>query len=93
VRVKGKKDGINIYEVIGLQSALTPELSEELALSEQALQYYFSQDWEKANQLFSQLNQKYPSRKMYLLYLERIKEFKEHPLPPDWDGVYVHVEK
>jgi len=93
VQVKGKSKGISIYEVIDKQNNLTPELKNELVLYHKALNYYFEQQWELAFALIYQLHQIYPDKKLYLLYLDRIKEFKENPPPADWNGIYVHVTK
>ncbi len=93
VRVKGKKKGISIYEVICAQSSRTPELKNELDLHHKALGHYFRQQWDDALTLMQQLHQSYPDKKIYSLYIDRIKQFKEHPLPADWDGIYAHVTK
>jgi adenylate cyclase len=93
VRVKGKKQGIAIYEVICHEKEATPELQQELKVYHQALDFYFQQQWDNALTLLSTLKQRYPNKKIYSLYLERIEEFKSHPLPPDWDGIYVHTAK
>lgn len=93
VTVKGKTEGISIYEVICKREEATPELNQELALYHQALEDYFKQHWEEAFTLMQQLSEAHPEKKIYRLYLERINEFKNHPLPPDWDGIYAHVSK
>ena len=93
VRVKGKKLGVAIYEVVGLQTDVTKEMHEELARSETAINFYFKQDWDAAEKMFSELHQQNPQVKLYHLYIERIKEFRLNPPPADWDGVYVHTSK
>jgi adenylate cyclase len=93
VRVKGKKHGIEIYEVVCLKSELTPELEQELALYHQALAYYFEQRFDDALRLMQQLAQQHQDRHIYKLYIERINEFKTLSIPMDWDGVYVHESK
>lgn len=93
VRVKGKKTGVLIFEVIGLQSELTVELAQELEIYHHALDAYFEQRWDEAYAGMTQLNQLHPDQKIYQIYLERIIEFKEHPPPSDWDGVYSHKTK
>lgn len=93
VRVKGKKEGIAIYEVICLQTELTSELRQELELYHKGLDLYFSQQWDEAFVIMSELQQLHPNEKIYSIYLERIQEFKTHPLDPDWDGVYAHANK
>lgn len=93
VRVKGKKTGVSIYEVICLQTDLTPALSQELSSYQKALDYYFQQKWDDAFTLMTQLQQTYPDKKIYALYIKRINEFKQTVLPADWDGVYEHATK
>ena len=93
VKVKGKKTGVAIYEVVCKQSDVTPELTKELELYHNALNYYYEQNWENAGSLMQQLHQLYPDRKIYKVYMERIEEFKHRILPADWDGIYVHVTK
>lgn len=93
VRVKGKKLGVAIYEVIGFQTILTEALKHELELSQQALDFYFNQQWDEANRLFSDLHSAYPHVKLYQLYIDRIAQFKQNPPPADWDGVYEHTSK
>jgi adenylate cyclase len=93
VRVKGKQNAISLYELVCLETQITSELKEELALHHQALVFYFSQKWDEAEMLMQKLHSTYPHAKIYSIYLERIAEFKHHPLPDNWDGVYVHETK
>ncbi len=93
VRVKGKNNGVALYEVVCKQAELTDELRQELELSQAALNFYFAQQWEKAREVFEALNKKYPDVRLYSLYLERLVEFQKTPPANDWDGVYTHVKK
>ncbi len=93
VTVKGKKKIIVIYEVICFQSEMTRELKQELDLYYHALNYYFSQQWEYAEKLMHELHKAHPDKKIYSVYLNRIAEFKQNPLPPNWDGTYAHTVK
>lgn len=93
VRVKGKKQGVAIYEAICKKSQATPALMKELSDYETALEAYFKQDWDKALEQMTALHHQFKERKIYKLYLERINEFKNTPPSTDWDGVYVHVTK
>ncbi|TAK74813.1 MAG: adenylate/guanylate cyclase domain-containing protein, partial [Gammaproteobacteria bacterium] len=93
VMVKGKMKSIAIYELIGMNSELTPELTQELALYHQGLQHYFAQEWAAAEKCMQELNQTYPKKKIYHIYLDRIATCKEQHLPPDWDGIYIHATK
>jgi adenylate cyclase len=93
VQVKGKKNSLAIYEVIGRQKEVDETLRAELALSEQALACYFAQQWQQASELFSQLNTLRPDVFLYSLYLGRIAEFRRNPPEKNWDGVYQHTGK
>lgn len=93
VRVKGKKKGIAIYEVICNREKLTPQLESELTAYQHALDLYFKQQWAQAFELFTQLQQTHPQKQLYALYIERIEQFKQNPPPSDWDGVYIHTSK
>lgn len=87
VQVKGKKACITIYELICKADHLTKEKKQEIHISEQALAYYYHQKWDKAQRLFAKLNKKYPKAKLYILFLDRIAQFKEKPPASDWTGV------
>jgi len=93
VRVKGKNKGVAIYEVLCRKKELTEALKEELALHHTALDAYFNQHWSEAYNCFEELKTNHPHSKLYPLYLERISEFKQHPPPEEWDGVYTHTKK
>ena len=93
VRVKGKKTGVTIYEVICRKSALTPELQVELLEYHKALDFYFQKNWDTALVLMNELLKTYPDKKIYQIYIQRINEFIEHPAPEDWDGIYAHATK
>lgn len=93
VRVKGKKRGVEIYDVLGRALDLTPELEQELNEYHKGLDLYFEQKWDDALAIMQALNDKYPDKKVYELYISRIKEYKEHPVSADWDGVFTHTSK
>lgn len=93
VRVKGKKHGIEIFDVLCRKNQLTLELEEELKQYHAGLDAYFAQKWDEAYQIMHMLKQQHPGTKIYDLYVERIEDYKHHPVPEDWDGVYVHVNK
>jgi adenylate cyclase len=93
VRVKGKKEGVALYQVIGRQAELTDAIRQEMKLSHAALDAYFKQQWDKAHKIFTELNQIYPHIKLYSLYLERLELFAHNPPASDWDGVYTHLKK
>lgn len=93
VRVKGKKHGIEIYEVIDYVKKVPEELKKEIDRYHTALDYYFTQQWEKAAALFIELAREKPDEKLYQLYVTRVNNFQINPPPADWDGIYTHTEK
>jgi adenylate cyclase len=93
VRVKGKKMGVGIYEVICMQSELTPELKQELESYEKALEFYFNREFTQALAIMMRLQSNHPHQKIYSIYVERLNEFTTQTPPSDWDGVFVHTQK
>lgn len=93
VAVKGRKTALTIYEPIGLAADSGPELKQELAEYEEALQSYYKQNWEAAEKEFTRLKKAHPEIYVYTMYLDRIAHFKQTPPPKDWDGVLVHETK
>jgi adenylate cyclase len=92
IRVKGKNVPITIYEPLGREGAIGPELAEELDLYQQALQLYRSRAFERARPIFETLEAE-NSSVLYQLYLQRINAFLAQPPQPDWDGVFVATTK
>jgi len=93
VRVKGKQESVELYQVICKRSELTEAIRKEVELSEAALNLYFQQKWDQAQAAFDSLSKDYPDVKLYPFYLKRIAEFVQDPPPTDWDGVYTHLSK
>lgn len=93
VKVKGKTQGVEIYEVICQRAELADELQQELQISARALTYYFEQRWEESLDLFNKLTKEHPETKLYQIYISRIISYQENPPPKDWDGIFQHIEK
>lgn len=93
VLVKGKKQSVEIYEVLGLEATLSEEKRQALVAFDKALSDYYAQDWASAESEMAALYKAFPKSKLYALYLERIKEYKASPPPKDWDGVFTHKTK
>jgi len=93
VAVKGKKEGVEIYEVIGEKSDVSDEMKKELQQYNQALEAYFNQQWDAALASMQTLHQAHPETKVYKLYVERINHIKSSPPSKGWDGIYRHTTK
>ena len=48
---------------------------------------------QEAGKRFEELATRFPERKLYTLYRERVQELRNRQLPPDWDGVFTHTSK
>lgn len=92
-RVKGKKLPVEIFEVIGERKNVSENLLAELSHYEPALECYFAQKWDEAEEKFNALIKNYADRPLYTLYLQRIKIQRQKPLDKNWDGVYEHEHK
>jgi len=87
VQVKGKDEPIAIYEPMGLESEVEPQLLDEIKLWNQALRYYRAQDWDKAELQLLNL-QKMTPRHLYEVFLERIAHYRREPPGAGWVGVH-----
>jgi adenylate cyclase len=88
VRVKGKQEGVAIFEPIGTRGRVGGDALAEIASFHEALEHYRKQRWNEAEALLKQLAAAAPSAKLYQLYCERIVQFRARPPAPDWDGVF-----
>jgi adenylate cyclase len=93
VRVKGRDKPVGIYEPLGPRDAVDESLRKELELYREAIKLYRAGNWELAELQFVNLSKRAPKRALYKLYIERINGYRNDPPPPDWDGVYTHLEK
>ncbi len=92
VRVKGKLEGVAIYEPLGFKSEISDEQQATLDAFNVALRAYRRQDWDTAEQSLRKLKQT-DDQLLYNVYLDRIRQFRQEPLPGDWDGVFEHLTK
>ena len=96
IAVKGKKEAVTIFTLLG--DSIFKQSSEFKNLEskhKKILENYFNQKWEEclkeiktAKTLCNNLMSEY-----YDIMTLRINEFKENPLPNDWDGVYIATSK
>ncbi|MCX7192812.1 MAG: adenylate/guanylate cyclase domain-containing protein, partial [Proteobacteria bacterium] len=93
VRVKGKDQPVAIYQPIGLIAETDKTMQDEVGLFHEMRSRYLVQDWDQAEMLLKNLQQKSPDCKLYEIYAERVAHFRANPPPADWDGVYVFQTK
>jgi len=89
VAVKGKTEGVKIYELIGRTDEELPEETLKLCeIFKQGFDAYLKQKWDEALKIFSQIEKDFPEDKIAAkLYIERCTEYKQNPPGKDWDGV------
>ncbi len=92
ITVKGKTEPVRIYEILQQKSNAdknnaTAKLTEIKELFEKGLEFYRQQEWASSEKCFNECALKYndlPS----VVFLDRIRHFKNNPPPVDWDGVF-----
>jgi adenylate cyclase len=98
VAVKGKEEGVKIYELVGQMSGdsrLLPS-KEEVDLCTRfahGFKLYTEQRWGEALKLFETLKNEYPLDYIVQMYVERCHAFKENPPKKNWDGIFVLTTK
>lgn len=87
ITVKGKTEPVRIYEILQEKNKSTDKLAMIKENFEKGLAYYRKQQWDNAEKFFGICAEQYedePSR----IFMERIKHFRQNPLPAKWDGVF-----
>jgi len=92
VRVKGKRQPIAIYEVLG-EGSMEPEKAAFLEAYAQGLAYFRGRQWEAALEAFLEAQNLHPHDCLCAHYLHTIRKFQESPPGPEWDGVTTMQEK
>jgi adenylate cyclase len=87
VKVKGKDEPVEIFAPIGMEGQVDKKVMDEIKLWHKALRAYRARKWDEAEMDLFNLQRMSPEFKLYQLYFERIKQCREDPPGPDWDGV------
>ena len=94
VQVKGRKQALRIYELLGVAgAALPPEQAQMLTLYASALEAYRNRRWDEAEALFGQCLALWPADGPSKLMAERCRAMRDAPPPEDWDGSFEHLTK
>ena len=93
VSVKGKSEGMLIYELLALKEKAGPDLVDLARLSTLALGFYRSREWEEALALFDEILHLRPFDGPATVLAERCRGFLEMPPAKDWDGVHHMASK
>ncbi|MEH2538398.1 MULTISPECIES: AAA family ATPase [unclassified Bradyrhizobium] len=88
VSVKGKNEGVDIYEVL---DAETPERRaiklKTVELLRSGMEKYFCRDFNAARIAFERARSESPEDVLPTLFLERCARYRQQPPPDNWDGI------
>lgn len=91
--VKGKSEPITVYEPVCLLSEASASRKERVQRYNEAVGYYFAQQWDAAEDVLRELLAQDTERKLYRMYIERIAQLRKADMTMAWSGVYEHVSK
>jgi adenylate cyclase len=94
VRVKGKNEPVQLFELISSQSDAPSNLKENARLYENGFELYLKRNFKDAiHRLKEAESAKGSSDKAAKMLIERCNYFLENPPPGDWDGVFTRTTK
>jgi adenylate cyclase len=92
VRVKGRKQPVAIYELLGLQPA-DSDLAEFLHLYRQGMELFNQQQWDESIVLFKKSLWLRPHDHQSQRYCSLAQKYRIEPPGPDWQGVTIMEKK
>jgi len=93
VAVKGKSEGVKIYELLCGRDDAGKDVLDFVSLCEEAFRFYLRKDWAAASSRFASALKLRPDDKASQILLERCISYEKSPPPPEWNGVTVMQEK
>jgi hypothetical protein len=92
--VKGKKDGVDIFTVLGLRSEVAHDAA-DIQMHEAMLELYRQQKFDQAIRFCDMLRGRWAGAMdhYYDAWVERCWEMKNAKLPKDWDGIFRATSK
>lgn len=88
IRVVGKEEPIQVYEILGRKGKLTDQTLEMLAKYNDGYEYFRNKDWEKARNAFRAGLKIIREDGACKSYYDLCTEYMVTPPPKNWDGVY-----
>jgi len=92
VRVKGKREPVTIYELMGY-GTLDQQTETLLKTFSEGLAAYKNRQWDQAIASFHEALHVNPNDEPPKIYIERCEEYQQNPPLEDWDGVFVMKTK
>jgi len=93
VVVKGRTEGVKIYEPVGKVGQVVETTPTEIDRFHKSLEFYRKQRWDDAEALLKDLSYAAPENKLYRMYLKRVAHFRQNTPGPTWNGTWVFTEK
>jgi len=91
--VKGKAEGIIVYELVALRNKATPDQLRAEALGEEAMQAYLARNFASVIAACHKLLELLPGDVSASALLARAEQLNKTDVPEDWDGVMVLTDK
>jgi len=91
--VKGKAEGIIVYQLMTLRDKATPEQLRAEALGEEAMQAYLARNFASVTAACRRLLELLPGDVSASALLARAEQLEKADVPEDWDGVMVLTDK
>ncbi len=93
VRVKGKREPVKIYDVMGIDGELPVGLKNARTTFVRGIRCYKAREWDRALQEFQQVLEALPDDTPSQVYVDRCRIYKQNPPPENWDGVFEMTTK
>ena len=93
VRVKGKDVAVAIFQPLGVEGEVPAETREVVDRFHAALALYRGQEWDRAEQAFTELQSIESERRFCRVLLERIAILRANPPGRGWDGAFTFETK
>jgi adenylate cyclase len=93
VLVKGKRQGVKVYEPLALASENDEKAESIAALAERAMDAYLSRRFGEAGRIFEDVLGMLPGDVAATTLRDRARRYEREPPPEDWSGAHVMTEK
>lgn len=93
VAVKGKREGVDIYELVARKDDINVALKKLYSAYEEGLALYLGREWDKALARFAVVLKYRPHDGPARALSERCARYRAEPPGEDWSGVHVASEK
>jgi len=88
LRVKGKQKPIRVYELVGKNGEVAPELLARIDHFQEGIRCYNERSFVEALKIFQSILADFPTDGPSKVYVDRCNRFIVSPPPEDWDGVF-----